>query len=78
MELEAPRIPDPLTDTFLLEDLPRVSPWIAEEIAAVGPDEIADELASMKMDIHHSLPMTAWVSAVSRCHSDLWSALSRG
>jgi hypothetical protein len=71
-------VPDPLRDKFLLSDLPKIAPWVSEEIGKVGADRIFADLAKRGFDGHEPQAMTNWVSALSACHSDLWVALAAG
>lgn len=68
------RIPDPLTDKFALNELPRIAPWVYEEITSVGSENIKSILADRGCDGDEPQPMTTWVSALSACHSNVWQA----
>lgn len=72
------RIADPLKDEFTLSELPRIAPWVYEQIMAVGPSAIMPLLPASGSGDDERYPMTAWVSAVSACHSDLWRSLAQG
>lgn len=77
-DFELGYVPDPLTDKFSLADLPRIAPWVFDEITAIGVDEVKHTIADLGEDPDepHSMPM--WVSAMSRSHGELWSALAQG
>jgi hypothetical protein len=66
-------IPDPLVDAFTLNDLPRIAPWVAEELDQLGRNEVGRVLSRWGKDIDEPQPMTTWVSVLKRCHSDLWA-----
>lgn len=72
------RIRDPLTEKFELDELPRIAPWVYDEITAIGVDEVKHTIAEMGQDPDEPQPMQNWVSAVSRHHPDLWNALAQG
>lgn len=72
------RIPDPLIDKFSMGELIRVAPWVYEDIQAVGPRTIASVVKDMGLVPEEPQAMTTWVSAVTRCHSQLWNSLAQG
>jgi len=69
------RIPDPLTDKFALSELPRIAPWVAEELQALGMPEVCARLQSVGLDPHSPQLMSTWVSVVTNDRSPLWEAL---
>ncbi len=66
-------VPDPLRDSFTLSELPKIAPWVAEELQQLGRNEVGKVLLRWGRDIDEPLPMTTWVSVLKRCHSDLWA-----
>lgn len=72
------RIRDPLTEKFSLDELPKIAPWVYDEVTAIGVDEVKGTIAEMGEDPDAPQLMPTWVSAVSRNHSDLWLALAQG
>jgi hypothetical protein len=72
------RIPDPITDKFDLSELPRIAPWVYDEITAIGVDEVEHTIADMGEDPKSPLRMQTWVAAVSHHHSAFWGALAQG
>ncbi|MDB5473183.1 MAG: hypothetical protein JWP99_486 [Devosia sp.] len=72
------RIANPLTDKFALDELPKIAPWVYEQIIAVGTVNVTMLLESSAPDETAQYPMTAWVSALSACHSELWQSLAQG
>jgi hypothetical protein len=72
------RIPDPLKDSFLLLDLWRLAPWVAEQVQRLGMDAIDRELARLGHSSSEALPMEVWVTAISRANTPLWRALQAG
>lgn len=73
-----PRIPDPLTDKFNLDELPRIAPWVFDEIASIGVNDVKHTLAEMGENPDDAQFMRTWVSAISRNHSDIWQGLAQG
>src|ERR1700712_5226804 len=53
-------VPDPLTDRFTLEQLPRLALWVAEQINMLGKTRIAD--AIMAGDPKAALPLAVWAT----------------
>jgi hypothetical protein len=72
------RIPDPLTDKFSLDELPRIAPWVYDEITAIGVDEVEHTIADMGENPNAPQRMQTWVAALSHHHSDFWGALAQG
>ena len=72
------RIPDPLKDSFLLGDLWRLAPWVAEQVQRLGIDAIERELARLGHSSSEALAMEVWVTDVSRASTALWRALQAG
>jgi hypothetical protein len=69
------RIADPLVDRFSLDDLPRIAPWVAEEIRLVGVDAVRDYIGRRGDDPDAAQPMTAWIAALRSCSGPMWEAL---
>ncbi|WP_127752571.1 hypothetical protein [Devosia sp. 1566] len=71
------RIRDPLTDRFDLDELPRVAPWVYDEITSIGVNEVRDTIADMGEDPTESLLMRTWVEALTQHRSKIWRALAQ-
>ncbi len=69
------RIRDPLTESFTLSELPKIAPWVAEQIEAEGVDHVAKILAEMG-EPQPAHAMVSWVTAVRRASGGLREALS--
>src|SRR5262249_20395142 len=68
------RVRDPLIEHFVLDELPKIAPWVAERIAAEGPARIAAILSEMgEPEAAHS--MRSWVTALHRATDDFSEAL---
>jgi hypothetical protein len=72
------RVRDPLVEKFTFDELPRIAPWVYDEITALGLEEIKQTIADLGRNPDEPQFMTTWVSAVSRSHSDVWHALNVG
>jgi hypothetical protein len=72
------RILDPLADKFALADLPKVAPWVYEEIAVIGIKQIDHAVAELGENPREPQLMRTWVAAIDRQHSALWQALAQG
>jgi hypothetical protein len=71
-------VPDPLTDKFHLGELPRIAPWVYDEITAIGVGAVEHTIARMGEDPKDPQRMQTWVAAVSQHHSPFWGALAQG
>jgi len=71
------RIPDPLIDRFDLDDLPRIAPWVYDEITSIGVNEVKHTIADMGEDPSESLLMRTWVEALTHHRSKIWLALAQ-
>jgi hypothetical protein len=68
------RVRDPLVEHFTLDELPRIAPWVAEQIDAEGRGRVLAILGAMgEPQAEHS--MRSWVTAVHRSAGDLREAL---
>jgi hypothetical protein len=67
---------DPLNGKFALTDLPRVAPWIYEEVAAIGVHQVKSAIASAGADPEAPQPMSQWVRAVTMHRSPIDDALA--
>ena len=72
MSNDAKRMP---VDTFALSDLPRVAPWVAEQIDTLGIDVVRETVADSGVDPDEPQRIAVWVAAVSRCRGRLWEVL---
>jgi len=63
---------------FAIGELPEISPWIFEEISSIGLQSLGSALSEMNEDIENPQTIGCWVSAISRCRSDIWQALAQG
>ena len=68
------RIRDPLVEHFTLEELPKIAPWVAEQIEAEGRGRVFAILEDMgELESAHS--MRSWVTALHRSTGGLREAL---
>jgi hypothetical protein len=77
-EMTLGHIPNPLIDKFSMGELIRVAPWVYEDIQAVGPQTVKSVVHDMGLEPDEPQAMTTWVSAVTKCHSQLWNSLAQG
>jgi hypothetical protein len=75
---ELDRVPNPLTDAFNLSELPRIAPWVFDEITSIGVKEVERTIEDMGKNPREPQRMQIWVAAVSCHHSDFWGALAQG
>jgi hypothetical protein len=70
-------IRDPLTEKFSLGELPKIAPWIYDEVTAIGIDEVEHTFAEMGEEPQGPHSMQSWVAALSRNHPGIWAVARR-
>ena len=64
---------DPIAGRFRLEELPRIAPWIYDEINGLGSAAVKSQIAELGYRDGEPLSMATWVKVIGRCHSELWN-----
>jgi hypothetical protein len=63
---------DPLSGRFRVDELPRIAPWVYEEITEIGSMAVRTQIAELGYSQDEPLAMATWVKVIGRCHSELW------
>jgi hypothetical protein len=68
----AHRFADPMKDHFSMAELPRVSPWSAQQIEAIGAEVFLNNADALGIDTHRPQKMSTWVTIISRARGPNW------